>query len=375
MLRMLYTSVLLATLLSSTAAFPSMASMSSEYGNHGHGVKIIYPERMSFTGSKMIPDKHHPYIPPGPGDQRGPCPGLNTLANHGYLPRNGIVSVQDLINGAQEGFNMGYDFAKAVSSFALLSRGNPLLNKVSLGGESHLIPPLPGKIDGIPGGLAKHGRFEGDVSMTRQDAALGDHVKLNPDLYNNLLSYVDRFGEDNGTVVTYKVFSEYRWDRLVTLNKTNPQLTYHNGRRGFGYGEAGLILNLFPNFKEGNLSLPVMKTFLEQERFPENWYRRNTTFEFEGISIAADTVEEAHPNEAGAKDASGTFVAENIEYNPFYGTACAIYYDLAGLNLAAPLVNTTGLTRKNVDTLLEGIHALFKPFDCPRLDPIGPAMV
>lgn len=30
------------------------------------------------------------------GDQRGPCPGLNALANHGYIPHNGIVSVSDL---------------------------------------------------------------------------------------------------------------------------------------------------------------------------------------------------------------------------------------------------------------------------------------
>lgn len=27
------------------------------------------------------------------GDVRGPCPGLNTLANHGYLPRNGVATV------------------------------------------------------------------------------------------------------------------------------------------------------------------------------------------------------------------------------------------------------------------------------------------
>lgn len=27
------------------------------------------------------------------GDQRGPCPGLNALANHGYIPHNGVVSV------------------------------------------------------------------------------------------------------------------------------------------------------------------------------------------------------------------------------------------------------------------------------------------
>ena len=33
----------------------------------------------------------HRWIAPGPGDLRGPCPGLNALANHGYFPRNGVV--------------------------------------------------------------------------------------------------------------------------------------------------------------------------------------------------------------------------------------------------------------------------------------------
>lgn len=31
----------------------------------------------------------HEYVAPGLGDIRGPCPGLNAAANHGYLPRNG----------------------------------------------------------------------------------------------------------------------------------------------------------------------------------------------------------------------------------------------------------------------------------------------
>lgn len=33
----------------------------------------------------------HRWIAPGPNDIRGPCPGLNALANHGYFPRNGVV--------------------------------------------------------------------------------------------------------------------------------------------------------------------------------------------------------------------------------------------------------------------------------------------
>lgn len=27
----------------------------------------------------------HEFIKPGPGDIRGPCPGLNAASNHGYL--------------------------------------------------------------------------------------------------------------------------------------------------------------------------------------------------------------------------------------------------------------------------------------------------
>lgn len=31
----------------------------------------------------------HSFESPGLGDIRGPCPGLNAAANHGFLPRNG----------------------------------------------------------------------------------------------------------------------------------------------------------------------------------------------------------------------------------------------------------------------------------------------
>lgn len=35
------------------------------------------------NGEVRIPDAAHPFQEPGPSDQRGPCPGLNVLANHG----------------------------------------------------------------------------------------------------------------------------------------------------------------------------------------------------------------------------------------------------------------------------------------------------
>lgn len=48
------------------------------------------------------------FVPPNAvntetGDQRGPCPGLNAMANHGYLPHNGVATIQEFIDGTYEG--------------------------------------------------------------------------------------------------------------------------------------------------------------------------------------------------------------------------------------------------------------------------------
>ena len=37
-------------------------------------------------------------------------PGLNAMANHGYLPHNGIGSMEDFINGTAAVFGMGMGF-------------------------------------------------------------------------------------------------------------------------------------------------------------------------------------------------------------------------------------------------------------------------
>jgi len=48
----------------------------------------------------------HEFQPPNfkNGDQRGPCPGLNALANHGYIPRNGVVEASGSYCDAEELF-------------------------------------------------------------------------------------------------------------------------------------------------------------------------------------------------------------------------------------------------------------------------------
>ncbi|KAG6374393.1 Chloroperoxidase [Boletus reticuloceps] len=73
------------------------------------------PPAISDTSAKAVYDSEHPYIPDQPGDIRGPCPGLNTLASHGYLPRNGVATPAQIITAVQEGFNMGWNLASFVT--------------------------------------------------------------------------------------------------------------------------------------------------------------------------------------------------------------------------------------------------------------------
>ena len=41
------------------------------------------PGAINFTGTKLVDDEAHQWKQQTLGDQRGPCPGLNTLASHG----------------------------------------------------------------------------------------------------------------------------------------------------------------------------------------------------------------------------------------------------------------------------------------------------
>jgi hypothetical protein len=55
---------------------------------------------------------------------RGPCPGLNTLANHGYLPHAGRQISRDMLATAMlEGYNIAR--SDAIILFSQAVRTNP----------------------------------------------------------------------------------------------------------------------------------------------------------------------------------------------------------------------------------------------------------
>ena len=76
---------------------------------------------------------------------RSPCPGVNALANHGYLPRNGLnISLEQFITGLKEGLNFDPNvtiFAVAVYQNFTTTGYNNTLNLNDL--EHHASELIP----------------------------------------------------------------------------------------------------------------------------------------------------------------------------------------------------------------------------------------
>lgn len=60
------------------------------------------------TSQHVSTTGEYTWVAPGAGDQRGPCPGLNALANHGYLPHNGVADIPTMISAVSTGESVSF---------------------------------------------------------------------------------------------------------------------------------------------------------------------------------------------------------------------------------------------------------------------------
>jgi hypothetical protein len=137
-------------------------------GCNSHPLDDFLPTTVA--GLKKFPEAAYPYQDPKPTDQRGPCPGLNTLANHGYIPRNGIATVAQTIKASADVFNMGADLTAFLAGGSVLFAGDIPTMRYSIGGSDSRTNSLGalGAALGTETGLSGHLRFkEGDASGTR----------------------------------------------------------------------------------------------------------------------------------------------------------------------------------------------------------------
>ncbi|GIZ36964.1 hypothetical protein CKM354_000042800 [Cercospora kikuchii] len=230
------------------------------------------------------------FEPPGPTDQRGPCPAQNALANHHVISHTGVVSIWEVVDATTSVFNLGYDIALASALVAVISGGDPVTLTYSLGGEDARVgPPLGGLLGlfGPPQGLEHtHNIVETDASMTRQDVyQYGDAWTMDVNLFFQLYDSVPYGGLFTREAIVQA--SCLRWHQSVLWN---PNFYYGPGTGYFrNFAQMGLFLwaNHSDDSLTGYLTHEILYSFYGLtgdgyrpgwERFPENWYRRPAPF-------------------------------------------------------------------------------------------------
>ncbi|KAJ7609715.1 Chloroperoxidase [Mycena polygramma] len=353
------------------------SSMAADIQDGQTGVLMVLPPRQTDTGTKRVPDADHPFIPPGTNDMRGPCPAMNTLANHGYISRNGITNFEEIIRGTAEAFNLDRDMSSGMAALNILTRGNPFVNKISIGGISPLVPPLPHRIDGPETqGIAKHGRVEGDASMTRSDVHTGDNRNFNQTLWDNDLAQLAKFGDDGpdgpATVFNLQTLIELDRQNLESDQALDPEFSIPIRRLNAAIGASSLIMSVFPNGTTKQATKRIISSFFMNQTFPENWHRAAAPVL--GSPTPAEITAALPEWVPGHNDENGVFVADPPAPAPFnISSGCANYWDTLVNAVPGTLANVTGIFKQNVD-FLNGI--LFNASGCTEpLAPAGPTNV
>ncbi|KAF7366030.1 HEME-HALOPEROXIDASE domain-containing protein [Mycena venus] len=217
----------------------------------------------------------HAWIAPTSTDSRSPCPGLNTLANHGYLPRSGKnITVPEILDAAlglcltllinshsnnilKEAFNLNFDTVLLAAKLGLLAVNDDPSSSQMMTLES----------------LKLHDLIEHDASISRNDFATGDNLHFNETAFSTLANANP--GKDYYDPVSA---GGVQRDRLAHSIATNPNVTNSHKEITIRSRESAFYLGIFGNPATGVAPKKFVQTFFREERLPieEGWVKSKT---------------------------------------------------------------------------------------------------
>eukprot|EP00475_Leptophrys_vorax_P029610 TRINITY_DN436_c0_g2_i1.p2 TRINITY_DN436_c0_g2~~TRINITY_DN436_c0_g2_i1.p2 ORF type:complete len:251 (+),score=-6.46 TRINITY_DN436_c0_g2_i1:255-1007(+) len=190
-----------------------------------------------------------PYQPPGPTDQRSPCPAFNTMANHGVFPRDGSpVKLGTILRAFRKFLSVSFSMSMFFYAGATVAQLD----------ENHMVDPVKLRI---------HNRIEHDVSLVRDDIALGNNWLVNDTLVDQMLTF-----SSDGQFLTARDVANYRSARLEFSKTHNPSYTFDLVHRVIANGESGLLLLCFGDpLRRSAIPLAHIEAFIRKETMPDGY--------------------------------------------------------------------------------------------------------
>lgn len=180
---------------------------------------------------------------------------LNTLANHGYVARNGMnISLADMQAGFQASINLEPDFSIGpfgVGVTASTTGRNDTLNLHD---------------------LLKHNLIEHDASLSRKDAYFGDALNFDPEVWAGTSAV---WRDSNATTISIEAAAKGRLARIAKDKVENPEYNLTSAGEAAGLGETALFVAVFGDKVEGNARVDWVDIFFRESRLPfaEGWTR------------------------------------------------------------------------------------------------------
>ncbi|KAI1463053.1 Cloroperoxidase [Daldinia caldariorum] len=189
-----------------------------------------------------------PWNPPGPDDVRGPCPFLNTLANHGFLPHSGKDIDRDtLVKGVNKG--VGFEPAVVSNLFDLAISTNPEPNATTFSLDN----------------LIRHNILEHDASLryfNRQDAFFGRADILNQAVFNETRSHW------TGDIIDMQIAVNALLARVETSKAMNPDFTLSFRASNFIFAENAAFIMVLGDRETMTVDKARVEYVFQNERFP-----------------------------------------------------------------------------------------------------------
>ncbi|KAJ3999792.1 Chloroperoxidase [Lentinula boryana] len=377
------------------------ATLTNAYPNARHGQTIKRTITVKFDPSSQYVSTTgtHAFVPPGPNDLRGPCPGLNAMANHGYIPHSGIATIDEFAQATYKVFGMGKDLSLLIPIYATALDGDILSLSLSIGNGTNTIL---GPIFSGTGLTCSHNNFEGDVSPTRGDLyEYGNNHDVQMSQFLQLYNLQSNVSDPSQVNFETDILTAFRLLRFKQSIANNPY--FFNGPITGVLIQPGnyqfifhLMANKSEEYPEGRLDREVLKSFFSitgpednlaytpgHERIPDNWYKRAIGDEYGLVSLLLETtsIGLAHPEFLSVGGNTGqvdTFTG--VDFANLTGGVFNATTLLEGNNLGCFLLQAIVLVLptsvSELLRVLEGIvDPLLKVWDCPRLQEINESLL
>ncbi|KAL2863209.1 peroxidase family protein [Aspergillus lucknowensis] len=187
----------------------------------------------------------HQWMPAMLGDARSPCPMLNTLANHNYIPRDGRnITRPDLVNALTSLFNFNPDLANGQFENGLLGNPEPDADYFDLDQ------------------LNQHNILEHDASFSRADAYFGPADTFDQAVFDQTKSYW------TAPTVTTTMLANSKVARQLNSKAFNPTYVFTAKQNEINLGEVGGLIAAFGDVEAGVVDRAFLEYFFENERLP-----------------------------------------------------------------------------------------------------------